>query len=184
MNGRSEINELRTAEAAGLESISLDYVSQNVCEHGNLLGEVSSAILQGRKVDAIDVSFRFKKIPDPALDTLVNAPIVSSMLAVSNSKGVETTENSPESFDDFVIYFSHLTDKSIDPQLSGARWFSNIESYGQFSPSLEYFPVNQVDLEKTVIPSTAASVLLSPLENTSVNIYFTELPTAMGCTML
>lgn len=184
MNGRTDINELRTAEAAGLESISLNYVSQNVCENGNLLGEVSSAIVNGQKVDAIDVSFRFREITAPAVDSLDHAPMDSLILSVSNFKSVATTGYLPESFDEFMIDFSHLTDKSIDPQLPSAHWFSNNESSGEFPHSFEYFPVSQVDLGKTVTPSTAISVFLPSLDTTPMGLAFTEPAITMSCSIM
>lgn len=64
-NGVTDDGELQSAEKAGLESISLDYISQDFWQNGNLLGEVSSAIYQGKKVDAVDVYFRFNSVANP-----------------------------------------------------------------------------------------------------------------------
>lgn len=60
MDGVMDEDELTPAWKAGLESISLNYSTQDVWQNGNLLGEVSSAIYQGRKVEVADVYFRFR----------------------------------------------------------------------------------------------------------------------------
>lgn len=64
MDGVTDENELQSASGAGLESVSVNYTSQEVYESGNLLGEVSTAIFQGEAVDAIDIYFRFKQGAD------------------------------------------------------------------------------------------------------------------------
>lgn len=57
-DGISDMGELVSASIAGLESININFISQDVYQNGNLLGEVSTAVFQGKAVDAIDVHFR------------------------------------------------------------------------------------------------------------------------------
>lgn len=130
MNGKTESNELRNAETAGLESISLDYTSQDVWENGNLLGEVSSAIFQGKKIDAIDVSFRFKKNHDAVVDELNDAEIETSVSAVSNSPTFEINGNFTQHLKELINYSLDLTNASIDHKVSSAPDFLAIEFTG------------------------------------------------------
>lgn len=62
-DGQTDAGELRRAVDAGLSAITLDYRSQEVYQNGNLMGEVSSATLAGRRVDAVDVYFRYDHGP-------------------------------------------------------------------------------------------------------------------------
>jgi hypothetical protein len=59
-NGLTDQGELRSAEAVGVESLALSYVSQDTRdENGNLIGEVSSAVLNGHTTALADIYFRF-----------------------------------------------------------------------------------------------------------------------------
>ena len=60
VDGHTDGGELRSASAAGLDAIVTSYTSQQVYQHGNLLGEVSTAIWRGQSIDAIDVYFRYE----------------------------------------------------------------------------------------------------------------------------
>ena len=60
VDGLTDDGELVSASTSGLESISTDYLSQDVRNNGNILGEVSTAIYQGQSTTAVDVYFRFK----------------------------------------------------------------------------------------------------------------------------
>lgn len=61
MDGVMDKEELVPAWKAGLESINLEYTTQDVWENGNLLGEISSAIYQGKKAEVADIYFRYKR---------------------------------------------------------------------------------------------------------------------------
>ncbi len=74
INGMTDEGELYPAWAAGLDFISLDYISQDVCQNGNLFGEASSAVYQDRQVDVVDVYFRFRPAPDPYVEKWWDAP--------------------------------------------------------------------------------------------------------------
>lgn len=58
-DGVTDAGELVNAANAGLTSISTQYRSQEVSQHGNLFGEVSRAVWRGREVDAVDVYYRY-----------------------------------------------------------------------------------------------------------------------------
>lgn len=59
IDGLTDGGELISASAAGLQSISTNYATQDVINHGNILGEISTAIFQGRETSAVDVYFRY-----------------------------------------------------------------------------------------------------------------------------
>lgn len=79
MDGFSDAGELRNASSAGLDSISTSYTSQDVYQHNNLLGEVSTAMWRGQSIDAIDVYFRFK--PGAGVDTSPTAHASNGIVA-------------------------------------------------------------------------------------------------------
>jgi hypothetical protein len=58
VDGFSDDGEISLASVSGLDSISANYGSQDVYQNRNLLGEVATAVWQGKAVDAADVYFR------------------------------------------------------------------------------------------------------------------------------
>ena len=58
-NAVTDLGELRSLSAAGVSELSLDYQSDfTLDDQGNLLGESSSAVVNGQKVDLVDVYFQ------------------------------------------------------------------------------------------------------------------------------
>ena len=60
INGFTDAGELRSAATAGLTSIAVTYQSQDEYQNGNLIGEMSSATLNGQSVEAADIYFKFQ----------------------------------------------------------------------------------------------------------------------------
>lgn len=59
-NGITDAGELTGLSELGVSELRLDYVSQDVREKGNLIGEVSSAVVNGRVHQMADVYFRYR----------------------------------------------------------------------------------------------------------------------------
>lgn len=82
----TDSGELVSASQAGLESISTNYLTQNLTNNGNLLGEVSQAVYQGYETKAVDVYFRFSEIEKTATrDGIDINPLISEMSKFSAS---------------------------------------------------------------------------------------------------
>lgn len=94
MDGVTDANELQNAAAAGLESISTDYASQEVYESGNLFGEVSTATFQGQDVAAVDIYFRYKAALSNASQGESAAP--SALISAMASFSVPAAAEAPE----------------------------------------------------------------------------------------
>ncbi len=80
IDGLTDVGELVSASSAGLQSINTNYSSQELTNNGNLLGEISTAIFQGKETTAVDVYFRYTagknselKQGDTNIDSLVSA---------------------------------------------------------------------------------------------------------------
>ncbi|MCS4511901.1 hypothetical protein [Xylophilus ampelinus] len=104
-NGLTDSDELYSAAEAGLESISLDYISQDVYKNGNLLGEVSNTIFRGQEVTATDVYFRYKENSQGAPKSEVQQsvePLLTAMstfyTSASTSHSVLQARNDPANF--------------------------------------------------------------------------------------
>lgn len=85
IDGLTDAGELVSASAAGLQSISTNYATQEVIDHGNILGEVSAAIFQGQETSAVDVYFRYSagQQPDSIQANAKADSLVSAMAAFS-----------------------------------------------------------------------------------------------------
>lgn len=77
-DGITDDGELQSLEAAGVECIDLNYISQDVWQNGNLLGEVSSGIYSGKDVNVVDVYFKFSKVQgvDSSFSKIIDFPFV------------------------------------------------------------------------------------------------------------
>lgn len=105
VDGVTDAGELIFASAAGLESISTDYISQEVTNNGNLFGEVSIAVHQGQETSAVDVYFRFNAGTAPV--ALHNDAQVGSLISAMASFSAPSLGSlSPQAFADLQ---QHLT---------------------------------------------------------------------------
>lgn len=90
MNGATDEGELRVASEAGLESISVNYQSQDVYQNGNLLGEVSEVVLNGQAQDAADVYFRYQSGIDSAEVSRQVDALIAALATFSPSPSADT----------------------------------------------------------------------------------------------
>lgn len=108
-DGVTDAGELVNAANAGLTSISTRYRSQEVSQHGNLFGEVSTAVWRGREVDAVDVYYRYSSAggatnsaAEPAnrlVDAMSNFDVATSgSLLASSFNQLDASVERPGSF--------------------------------------------------------------------------------------
>jgi len=84
IDGVTDATELRSASSVGLESVSVNYTSQeDVYNNGNLIGEVSTAVINGEEVGAADVYFRFKPAADSSKAPEVEPSVAALVAAMS-----------------------------------------------------------------------------------------------------
>ena len=103
MNGITDSGELVSAMSAGLESISVAYVSQNVFQNNNLIGEVSKAVVLGQEVQAADVYFRYKSgtFDEVAAESQV-AALISAMSAYAPEAAAHSALQAPPIMSEFL----------------------------------------------------------------------------------
>lgn len=64
-NGITDSGELLELDAIGITELSLDYTKSELVDNGNLIGEISHAIVEGNKHEMADVYFRYHQLPPP-----------------------------------------------------------------------------------------------------------------------
>lgn len=86
IDGTTDSGELSSASQSGLESISTNYLTQNLTNNGNLLGEASQAVYQGHETTAVDVYFRFSEIEKTVVQGGLDIhPLIAEMAKFSAS---------------------------------------------------------------------------------------------------
>lgn len=63
VNGVTDSGELRSLAEASVTVLNLSYTSQEVYDHGNLIGEFSSAVVAGSSTEMADIYFRYRDLP-------------------------------------------------------------------------------------------------------------------------
>ncbi len=84
LNGLTDQGELQTLTSMGITKLNLSYKSQEILDNGNLIGEVSSADVNGNIREMADVYFRYKDATNQAFGSR-NGAINSLELAPSGS---------------------------------------------------------------------------------------------------
>lgn len=114
-NGTTDAGELQKASHVGIESISLDYRSEDLYQNDNLLGEFSTAVFNGRMTAVVDVYFRFKSVEsfdDSSYDVDYSGVTVPHDALSSSELSISFDENGLP-FDDLVSWQNLTVPESV-----------------------------------------------------------------------